>query len=69
MKCVKLADLRTRCKILTGQELAETLPERLQEFLDHKYGIVPPSRTPSPWGESELDPKQNAPKLIRVVGR
>jgi hypothetical protein len=69
MKCVRLADLRTRCKILTWQELAETLPERLQEFLDHKYGIVPPSRTPSPWGESELDPKQNAPKLIRVVGR
>jgi hypothetical protein len=61
MKCVKLADLRTRCKILTWQELAETLPEQVQEFLDHKYGIVPPGRTSSPWGESECDPKQNAP--------
>jgi hypothetical protein len=47
MKCVRLADLRTRCKILTWQELAELLPDELQVFLDHKYGIVPPGRPPS----------------------
>jgi hypothetical protein len=48
MKCVRLADLRTRCKVLTWQELAELLPDELQVFLDHKYGIVPPGRPPSP---------------------
>jgi hypothetical protein len=42
MRCVKIADLRTRCKVLTWQELAEVLPEELQDFLDRKYGIVPP---------------------------
>jgi hypothetical protein len=47
MKCVRLADLRTRCKILTWQELAELLPDEFQVFLDHKYGIVPPGRPPS----------------------
>ena len=39
MRCVKLADLRVRCKVLTWQELSETLPEELQSFLDEKYGI------------------------------
>jgi len=29
-----------RCKVMTWQELAEWLPEGLQEFLDLKYGIV-----------------------------
>ena len=61
MSCVKIADLRTRCKVLTWQELSEALPRKLQQFLDHKYGIVPPGHSPSPWGESEPDPKQNAP--------
>ena len=42
MRCVKIADLRTRCKVLTWQELAEVLPEALRDFLDRKYGIVPP---------------------------
>lgn len=41
MKCVKSHELRTRCKVLTWQELAAALPERLQAFLDEKYGIAP----------------------------
>jgi len=47
MRCVRIADLRTRCKVLTWQELAEVLPPALRPFLDQKYGIVPPGRTPS----------------------
>lgn len=39
MRCVRDAELRTRCKMLTWQELAEALPERLQCFLAEKYGI------------------------------
>jgi hypothetical protein len=31
----------TRLKLLTWQELAATLPNDLQQFLDAKYGIVP----------------------------
>jgi hypothetical protein len=50
MSCVKIADLRTRCKVLTWQELAEVLPKKLQHFLEQKYGIVPPARTPRPVG-------------------
>jgi hypothetical protein len=50
MSCVKNVDLRTRCKVLTWQELAELLPKELQDFLDHKYGIVSSGRTPSPGG-------------------
>lgn len=45
---VKSAELRTRLKVLTWQELAALLPEALQEFLDVKYGIVAPGREPSP---------------------
>lgn len=47
MRCVKIAELRTRCQVLTWQELAQTLPEELQHFLDVKYGIVPPGQVPS----------------------
>jgi hypothetical protein len=50
MRCVRIADLRTRCKVLTWQELAELLPEQLQCFLGHKYAIVPPGRCPCPCG-------------------
>jgi hypothetical protein len=50
IKCVRLADLRTRCKVLTWQELAELLPDELQVFLDRKYGIVSSGRPPSPCG-------------------
>lgn len=41
MSCVKLPELRTRCKVLTWQELSEALTVDLQNFLDLKYGIVP----------------------------
>ena len=41
MRCVKLHELRLRCKVLTWQELAAALPERLQGFLEEKYGISP----------------------------
>lgn len=41
MRCVKSHELRTRCKVLTWQELAGSLPKKLQEFLEEKYGIVP----------------------------
>jgi hypothetical protein len=40
MSCVRAMDLRTRCKILTWQELSAALPGRLQNFLELKYGIV-----------------------------
>jgi len=36
-----------RLKVLTWQELAGTLPEELQEFLDLKYGIVRVGRVAS----------------------
>jgi hypothetical protein len=39
MRCVRDADLRTRCQVLTWQELSEALPPKLQQFLDEKYGI------------------------------
>jgi hypothetical protein len=39
--CVRSADLRARCKVLTWQELASCLPAALQSFLSVKYGIVP----------------------------
>ena len=40
MRCIRSTTLRTRCKVLTWQELASTLPSALQQFLDVKYGIV-----------------------------
>lgn len=46
MKCITIADLRTRCKVLTWQELSGALPRDLQKFLDLKYGIVPPGSIP-----------------------
>lgn len=39
MRCVKSADLRVRCKMITWQEVAEALPPKLQFFLREKYGI------------------------------
>jgi hypothetical protein len=58
MRCIVLSQLRLRCKALTWQELSEALPLPLQQFLDHKYGIVPPGRVAAPVGatfESTLD--------------
>jgi len=40
MKCVRPIDLRLRCKVLTWQELAKTLPRSLRGFLNEKYGIT-----------------------------
>jgi hypothetical protein len=39
MRCIRPHDLRMSCKILTWQELACTLPRRVQNFLGEKYGI------------------------------
>ena len=38
--CVRYAELRTRCKVLTWQELSIALPRGLQKFLEEKYGIL-----------------------------
>jgi hypothetical protein len=40
MRCVRSAELRVRCKVLTWQELAEFLPRGLRNFLKEKYGIA-----------------------------
>jgi hypothetical protein len=40
MAAARSAEMRTRLKVLTWQELAAVLPDELQEFLDIKYGIV-----------------------------
>jgi hypothetical protein len=50
MAAVKSAAMRMRLKVLTWQELAAHLPVALQEFLDLKYGIVAPGKSPSPIG-------------------
>jgi hypothetical protein len=50
MSCVRNSALRTRCKVLTWQELGEALPPELQDFLDSKYGIVAPRKRPSDCG-------------------
>jgi hypothetical protein len=42
MRCVRVMELRTRCKVLTWQELSPALPRRLQRFLEAKYGIFAP---------------------------
>lgn len=39
--CVRYAELRTRCKVLTWQELSALLPRGLGKFLEVKYGILP----------------------------
>jgi len=51
MAAVKSAEMRVRLKVLTWQELAATLPDELQEFLDLKYGIVRAGRAGSVAGE------------------
>ncbi len=40
MRCVRPVELRLRCKVLTWQELAASLPPALREFLEEKYGIA-----------------------------
>jgi restriction endonuclease-like protein len=39
-RAMKLVDLRTRCLLLTWQEMAAVLPPTLQRFLAEKYGIA-----------------------------
>jgi hypothetical protein len=39
MRAVKDSALRTRLGILTWQEISATLPDRVRNFLDEKYGI------------------------------
>ncbi len=56
MRCVRIANLRLRCKVLTWQELSEILPPRLREFLDYKYGVAPSGCVPSPLA-SDNDPE------------
>lgn len=40
MRCVRTAELRVRCKVLTWQELAVVRPRGLNSFLHEKYGIA-----------------------------
>ena len=40
LAAIRPLDLRTRCKLLTWQELTPALPDALRRFLDQKYGIV-----------------------------
>jgi hypothetical protein len=40
MRCMRFATLRTRCKVLTWQELTPCLPPALRNFLHVKYGIA-----------------------------
>ena len=40
MRCIRSITLRTRCKVLTWQELAACLPSALRKFLLVKYGIT-----------------------------
>jgi len=40
MQCIRSTTLRTRCKVLTWQELVPSLPSALRKFLHVKYGIT-----------------------------
>ena len=40
MKCVKPVELRTKLRISTWQEVAQSAPPKLRAFLAAKYGIV-----------------------------
>jgi hypothetical protein len=56
LRCIRPLTLRVRCKVLTWQELCSALPEPLQEFLDHKYGIVAPGQKPTiPFNGKDLE--------------
>lgn len=48
MRAIRTSEMRVRCKVLTWQELSSLLSPDLQNFLDEKYGIVPPGTMPSP---------------------
>ena len=40
LRCIRTSELRSRCKVLTWQGLAQFLPQRLRAFLDLKYGVM-----------------------------
>ena len=40
MRCVRIATLRTRCQVLTWQELSDGLPSEVRQFLKDKYGVA-----------------------------
>lgn len=46
MRAVRNAEMRVRCMTITWQELAPALPIPLRDFLNLKYGIVPPGEFP-----------------------
>ena len=54
MSAVKDAEMRVRLKVITWQELAALLPDDLQNFLDLKYGITAPERTPASLGSYSI---------------
>jgi hypothetical protein len=58
MSCVRPHEVRMRCKVLTWQELAESLPKRVQQFLVAKYGIIAPHNSGEDW--STLIPEEIA---------
>ena len=41
LRAVRESDLRTRCDVVTWQEVASSVPGPLQAFLRDKYGIAP----------------------------
>jgi len=47
MSAVRTAEMRTRCKVLTWQELVPMLPDGLRRVLDAKYGIAEPGSSPT----------------------
>jgi hypothetical protein len=53
MKCVRISDLRARCKVLAWQELSADLPADLRQFLNRKYGIVPHGCAVFEWAAPE----------------
>jgi hypothetical protein len=54
MRCVRLLDLRLRCRVLTWQELAAVLPVGFQCFLAEKYGIGDDASFSRPDGTDDL---------------
>lgn len=60
MSSIRIVDLRLRCKMLTWQELAQWLPNDLQDFLRDKYGISA--------GLFASDPEEYEAVIYRAAG-
>jgi hypothetical protein len=41
LRCIRISALSSKCRVLSWQELAHFLPQRLRTFLGLKYGILP----------------------------